>query len=656
VVITHRLWQRRFGGAPDVIGRGVTINGDAYTVAAVMPASFSAASRSDVWMFWRFAEQDRKQHGEAMNNFIVRIRHGASPQSVESALNALARQQQRERYAKLTLRLQPLSERIIGNSVRILSILSGAVGLVLLVSCVNAGSLLLVRGIARSRETAVRTALGAGRWQVMRPIVGEAAVLALLAAAAGTGLAWALVEGLKRLLQASTSMPLPRLDQTSVDGPALAIALCSAALCIALASAAPAMAALRVQAESALSDGHRSSSPGRSTVRFGVAAALVQTALSVILLVGAGLLLRSVSLLIEQDPGYDREGVLTARIPMPFDARQRFGTEAQYQHYRDVIDSVRALPGVQSAAVTTVLPLGRVAASIDFVPEGQAPPAEPQYVQAYGITPEYFRVMRIPMHSGRTFTDEDTPDRTPVVVINEVTARRYWPGEDPVGKRVKGNIPMVVVGVVGGVRRGSMREPPKEEIYRPLPQFLFALHGSTLVLRTMPGIAPESLAQPVRDLLTSRFPNFPVAEVRPMKGWIQDSVAAPRLYGVLLAGFAVEAVLIACIGLYGLLAHTAANRRRELGIRLAVGARPTQLVSLLVRRGLAIVLAGVAAGIACGVVFADVLRSQLYGVQTTDPVTLSAVLVSFLVVALFAMLLPALQAARTNPVEVLRAE
>lgn len=464
-----------------------------------------------------------------------------------------------------------------------------------------------------------------------------------------------MVAGLKLLLAGSISLPLPRLDQASVDGTALAVALAAAVLCILLASVAPAVADMRVEPAAAFGDGSRSASAGRSTVRFGMAATMVQTALSVILLVGAGLLLRSLVQLIEQDPGYQREGVLTARIPMPFDVRQRYGGQAQYEHYRGVLETVRAMPGVRSAAVTTVLPLGRVAASVDFVPEGQPAPKEP-YVQAYGITPDYFRVMGIPLLAGRWFSDRDTVNATPVVVINEMTARHYWPGEDPVGKRVKGNIPVVVVGVVGGVRRGSMREPPNNEIYRPLPQFLFALHGSTLVLRTVPGVTPASLTEPVRTTLIERFPNFPVAEVRPMTSWIEESVIGPRLYAVLLGGFAIQALLIASAGLYGLLAHTAALRRREMGIRLAIGARPSQVASLLLRYGLTIVLAGTAAGAGGGVLFADLLRTQLYGVQPTDAATVITVVLTFVAVAVVAMLLPALRASRTDPAHVLRAE
>lgn len=372
-----------------------------------------------------------------------------------------------------------------------------------------------------------------------------------------------------------------------------------------------------------------------------------------VLLLGAGLLLRSLSRLIEQDPGYDRQGVLTARVPMPFDARKRFGSPAQYEHYRNVLDTVRAIPGVQSAAVTTVLPLGRVAAAVDFIPEGQAPGRNP-YVQAYGITPDYFRVMGIPLRAGRAFDERDTATAAPVVVINEATARRYWPGENPIGKRVKGNIAILVVGVVGSVRRGSMRESPKEEIYRPLSQFLFGLHGSTLVVRTLPGTVPATLAGPLRAVLAKTYPNFPVAEVRPMTEWIEESVAPVRLYALLLGGFSLQALLIASAGLYGLLAHTAAMRRREIGIRLAIGARPAQVVSLLLRRGLAIVAAGTAVGAAGGILAAGALRTQLYGVERSDGRTLLAVLSAFTAVALVAMLVPSLRASRTDPAGVLR--
>jgi predicted lysophospholipase L1 biosynthesis ABC-type transport system permease subunit len=303
-----------------------------------MPARFSVGNRAELWTNWRLADNDRKVHGEAMSSFIMRLRSDATPEAVASLLKSTALDHQPERYARLTLRVQPLSDRLIGKSGQILWTLSGAVGLVLLVACLNAGSVLVVRGLTRRRETAVRVALGANRWQLIRPVLSDAAALAFVAVIAGSALAWTMVAGLRRMLEDSVSLPLPRLNQTAVDGAALAVALAAAVVCIFLASAAPAVAAMRVQPASAFGDGSRSASAGRSTVRFGIAATVVQTALSVVLLVGAGLLLRSVSHLIEQDPGYERDGVLTARIPMPFDVRQRYGNQAEYEHYRGILN------------------------------------------------------------------------------------------------------------------------------------------------------------------------------------------------------------------------------------------------------------------------------------------------------------------------------
>ncbi|HYP06014.1 MAG TPA: FtsX-like permease family protein, partial [Bryobacteraceae bacterium] len=584
-----------------------------------------------------------------------RLAANTNPDAIAPVLNTQARQHEPAKYSNLQLRLQPISERVIGKSGQILWPLFGAVGLVLLVACINAGSLLVVRGLARRREIAVRAALGAARWQLIRPVLADATAIAIAAAITGAALASAIVSGLKSLLATSLSLPLPRLDQTIVDVEALAIALAAAVISIFVASLVPALSAMRVDPAAAFNDNSRAASASRATIRFGIAATILQTTFSVVLLTGAGLLLRSLVHVIEQDPGYDREGVLTARVPMPFDARQRYGNQAQYEHYRNVLQTARAIPGVQSAAVTTVLPLGRVAASVDFIPEGQTARKD-EYVQAYGITPDYFRVMGIALKAGRAFDEHDTAGAAPVVVINEVTARRYWPGENPIGKRVQGKIPMTVIGVVGSVRRGSMREAPKEEIYRPLPQFLFGLHGSTLVLRTTAGISPESLINTVQSTLTKQYPTFPVSEIRPMTSWIEESVATSRLYTVLLGGFSVQALLIASAGLFGLLSHIAAIRRREMGVRIAIGARPSQIALLLLRQGLAIVSIGAAAGAFGGVLLADLLRTQLYGIEPTDPTTLCAVAGAFAIIAVLAMLAPALRAGRTDPAHILRAD
>lgn len=655
VVLSHRLWKRRYAEDPSVIGRSITINGESWTVAAVMPASFSSGNRAHLWMPWRFSERDLRAHGEAFSHLIVRLRPDAQEQAVAAALLAIARQHQPDRYAKLTLRVRPVEDRVIGKSGQIVWTLMGAVSLVLIIACLNAGSLLVAQRMARQKETAVRWALGARRRAILRPILAESAMLAAIASLVGTFLAWAIVRLAMSQIAERTSLPLPRFDEASIDVAALAIAVMCGLVSLMLASVGPALSALRVSPAAVFGNQGRSATAGRSSVRFAIGATTLQIALSVTLLVGAGLLLRSLYQLIDTDPGYQREGVLTARVPMPFDSAQRFGGAAHVAHYQSVLETVRAIPGVRHAAVTTVLPLGRVSAAVDFKPEGRPDPPRPEYFQASGVTPDYFRVMGIPLREGRWFDDRDTVDAEPVIIINEVTARRFWPGESAIGKRVSGNRPMTIVGVVGPVRRSNMRETPKDEIYRPFSQFLFGLHGATLVIRTS-GPPPESLVAPVRSLLTRNFPNHPVAEVRPMAAWIDESVEGSRVSALLLSGFATLALAITVIGVYGSLSHMTTLRRREIGIRIAVGASPSQIMGTIAGRGLAMVGAGVAAGALCSLASGSLLRTQLYGVEPGDPVTLGAVALLFVTVAAAAMASPAWRASRTDPVAVLRTE
>ncbi|MCC6536603.1 MAG: ABC transporter permease [Bryobacterales bacterium] len=640
-IIAHRLWQRRYRGDRGIVGRAITLNGEPWTIAAVMPERFMLPNRPELWMPWQMTAQDLQRRGESSSNLWMRVKSGATPTSVAAAAQAAVAN------PDLHYRMVALRTRQLGDPGPTLWVLLGAVGLVLLIACLNAGNLLVARGLARREETAVRAALGAGRRQVLGPLIAECVALTAAAAVLGTALAWLLVRALPVLLPERT--PLPRLEQVSIDGLALAMAFAAGMVCIFFAGLAPAIAALRIQPATAFGDASRSATASRATLRFGAFSAIVQMALSVMLLMGAGLLLRSLWQTIETDPGYRREGVLTAGIPMPYDIGARFGGDAQVAHYRNVLEAVRALPGVRLAAVTTVLPQGRVQASIDFGAEGAR---QMDYVQAQAVSPDYFSVMGIPLRAGRAFDDRDTAGAGPVVIVSEATARKFWPGENPVGKRTAHKTPMTVIGVVGDVRNGSLREAAREQVYRALPQFLFALHGTALVVRTAG--PPELLAAPLRALLRERFPNHPVADVRTMAGVIDESVSPSRFFAALITGFAGLALLIAAVGLYGLLAQAVATRRREIGIRLAVGASPRQVAAAFLWRGIGLVAAGLILGALGSLAATRLLQAQLYQVQPGDPLTMAAVAAVLAAIALVAMALPAWRAARVDPVRALR--
>ncbi|MEZ5400718.1 MAG: ABC transporter permease [Bryobacteraceae bacterium] len=646
VVLSHRLWQRRYQGDARVVGRAITVNGEPWTIGAVMPAGFFTTNRIfELWMPWRFSTDDLKNRQGYNGTTVARV---------TVPVPQLAARLEAERFGAnndVRGRAVSLWDRQDVDRARILWVLLGAVGLVLAIACLNAGSLMLARAVGRRRETAVRAALGARPMELLRPLAAESAVLAGCAASAGCLVAWGLLRALAAWMPERA--PLSRMDEASLDVRMLGAAVGIAVASIVLAGLAPAFEAWAVRPAAALGDSSRASAGGRFASRFRAGAVVLQTALSVVVLVGAGLLMRSLVKMIETDPGYRREGLLTARIPMPFEMGQR-GNPATEAHYRAVLDAVRAIPGVKSAAVTTVLPLGRVAANISFAPEGKAEPAEGA-AQFYSVTPDYFRTMGVPLRAGRLFDERDTAGSPGVVIINEVAAKKYWPDEDPVGKRAAGQPPVVVAGVVGAVRRGSMREPPGPEVYRPFSQMMFGLHGTTLVLRTS-GPAPESLTGPVRRTLRESFPDHPVAEIRTMEAVIADSVASPRFYASVFGLFAALALLLAGAGLYGLMAHSVAERRREIGIRAALGAPVAAIVGLIMSRGAVLLGAGVAAGVAGSVGFTRLLGSQLYEVDTDDPLTLTIVCGLLVAVGLIAVAGPARRAAGVDPASALRAE
>jgi predicted permease len=636
VVLSHRLWKRRYGSADDVVGRMLTVDGEAWRIAAVMPEGLSVVNRTDLWMPWVFGERDLKAHGEASSVLVVRLASGVSAEAVEAEVEALARAWQPERYAPLRLRLRGLEERLVGNVGSTIWMLLGAVGAVLLVACLNAGSLLVAEGMAREREMVVRMALGAGPWDLVRMVLGECARLAMAAAMLGASLAWGLVETVRWGYRDALGMPLPRMEAMRVDGTALGVCLVVTLGCVLLAGAGPALLAVRAF--------------GMRGLRFAWGATVLQCALTVVLLAGGGLLLRSWQNLMAVDAGFAREGVLTARVPAEFKPNKRFGDAKDEAHYAAVLEAVRGIPGVRAAALTTMLPLGRVSAAVDFRPEGKAAvKGWPEYVASYGVTPDYLRVMGIPLRAGRWFDERDRLGNEAVVVINEVAARTFWPGENPVGKRVAGNVPVTVIGVVGAVRRGSLQDAPEEEVYRPFGQFLFGLHGTTLVAR---GLDAERL----REVMRERFPNQPVADVRVMAAWVEESVERPRLYARLVGGFALLALLIAGAGIYAAFAQMAAMRRREIGIRVAVGATAGDVLALVGRTGAWMLGVGMALGVLGSWAVGDALRVLLFGVEAGDWGVLGAACGVFAVVGMAAMAWPAWRASRVDPAGVLRGD
>jgi putative ABC transport system permease protein len=530
-------------------------------------------------------------------------------------------------------------------------LLLGGVGFVLLMACVNVSNLLLARSVARQRELAVRTALGAGRSRLLQQAFTESLLLSLIGAAAGLLVA----DRATRLFIALAPADLPRLGEIAPDWRVLMFTAVLAAATGLGVGLVPAFVASRGDVQGALKDAGRTASGGVARRRLRSALVVAQIALAVVLTVGAGLFVRSFTRLIEVDPGFRSDGLLTMQITLPTamatpDARRAF--------YREMFARLEGLRDVRAAGGTTRIPLGSTNVTTRLAVEGRpTPPGEMPEVEFRRAMHDYFQTMGIPILRGRAFSAEDGPDSPPVVVVNETLARRVWPNEDPIGQRVRMGSNATgpwstVVGIIGDVRHSSLDTPPAAELYA---QYLQAPPAAPfLVVRTNGN--PASLAEAVRAQLRQLDKDLVVYDMRTMVQIRSASVAQQRFVTTLVAVFGITALLLAAAGVYGVMALVVRERTAEMGIRLALGAEPSHVLTLVVRQGLRLAVLGVAIGISAAVALAPVLGGQLYGVATRDPLTLASVPILLLVVALLASAVPAWRATRVDPALVVRSE
>ncbi|MET0398767.1 MAG: ABC transporter permease [Longimicrobiaceae bacterium] len=658
VVLGHGLWRRRFGGDPAAVGRTVTLDGEPRTVVGVMPAEFRFPSAETE--LWVPVPLDPAPHAVGalwgMGGFqaVGRLAPGATPRQALAELGALARAMRAENPLwtppepyRADAAVVPLRDAVVGEVRPTLLVLLAAVGFVLLIACANVANLLLARGLGRAREMALRSALGAGRGRLVRQLLTESLVLALAGGAAGLLLAsWGL-----RWLVAALPADTPRLAEVALDGRVTALALGATLLTGVAAGLLPAWRVTRRELQGPLREG---AGAGGGRRRLSGVLVAAEIGLAMVLVVGAGLLIRSVRALVAVDPGFRTERVVSARIDPP---ESLYGDPArQRAFYAEVLGRVQALPGVGAAGLTSQLPLGGEPSSWATAVEGVTldPNALPMFDRR-AVTPEYLRTLGVRLVRGRAFTAADREDAPPVALVDEAAARRFWPAEDPVGKRIGhpwANDWMTVVGVVAEVRSAGLAGEQNPAYYVPFAQKPGA--GMTLVARTTS--PPEALAGSLRAVVAGVDPRVPVSRVRAMDEWVAQSVARPRLTAVLLGAFAGLALLLGAVGVYGVVAYTVGERTREIGLRIALGAGVGDVVGMVLRQGALLAAAGIGAGLLASLAATRALAGLLYGVTATDPLTFAVVPAILAAAALLATWLPARRASRVDPMSALRGD
>jgi putative ABC transport system permease protein len=660
VVLSNGLWQRRFGSDPGVIGRQIQLDGESTEIIGVMPAGFSFPADRQAWLPLVYDESFvTKSRGAWYLSVVARLKSGVTPEQSAAEIQTIGRnleKQYPDDNGSLGMTTLQLRDAMVTNIRGAMLVLLGAVGLVLLIACANVANLLLARAAARETEMAVRTALGAGRGRLVRQLLTESAILSICGAALGLLLAtWGV-----SLLIALQPQGIPRLDDVRVDGTVIIFTLATALLTSLLFGVVPAFHATRAMS-STLKEGGRGTVSTRSGSRMRGALVVAEMALAVMLLVGAGLLMRSFVRLQAVDPGFRPAQTLTFELTLPDVRYQEDATRIAF--FDQLLPRLRALPGVRSAGAVMGLPLSGINFNISFVVRGR-PPVPPSLQPAMEVrvaSADYFSTIGIPIKRGRGFTNDDREGTSRVVVITESAARQYFPGEDPLGKSIalgwgkgpgKPKAGGEVVGIVGDVKDAGLSEPNPPEIYLPLRQW--PVSSMSVVVQTV--TPPTSLVDAVRSEVYSVDPNLPVSNVRTLDQIVAKSISQPRFYTTLLGIFAGVALALAAIGIFGVLSYAVAQRTREIGIRVALGARERSVVNLVVGQAMALVMAGVAVGTLAALVLSQTMTKMLFHVTPTDPVTFGGVALVLIVVALVASYMPARKATHVDPIVALRTE
>ena len=655
VVLSHELWKTRFGSDPQIIGKAATLNGRQRTIVGVMPPGFHFLD-SQVRAWAPLALDPAVNYRETTGRFlraVGRLKPAVTVQQAQAELSGIAKQLEQAYPAKNTgwgVNVIPIHEQVVGEIRPILIVLLAAVAFVLLIACANVANLLLSRAAARQKELALRAALGASRNRLIRQMLTESVLLALMGGLLGVALAyWGI-----QVLIAFGPDNIPRLGEITIDPRVLGFTFVISLVTGLLFGLIPALQASRPDLNDALKESSRGSTGGRSGT-FRNVFVVAEVSLALVLLIGAGLMIRSFARLQSVETGFNAESVLTMRAQLP---RKKYGEPHQIvDFFKQAQARIAALPGVQAVGAISYLPLTGLASRDGFKIPGQPPPAPGQEpgVEVRVITPTYFQAMGIPLLKGRLLDERDVKESR-VLLINETLAKRYFPNQDPVGKQIEitwdGSGPDEIVGIVGDIREGALEKEPEPAIYWTHPREPYS--GMALVVRTAGDAARFRTA--IQKEIRAIDPEQPIADVRTMKEVIARSIARPRFNTLLLAIFAGVALVLASVGLYGVMNYSATQRTHEVGIRMALGATRGDIMRLVVGNGMLLTLIGIGIGVAGSLGLTRLMQTFLFGIGTTDAVTFTGVSALLAAVALVANYIPARKATRVNPVIALRYE
>ncbi len=656
VVISDRFWKTRLQSDPAVLTKAITLQGESFSVLGVMPPGFSFLDKTvDLWLPVGFPAEARTPRGRWLMT-VAKLKQGVTFEQAQRDMTRVASELTTmfpNFNTGWTARVVPLREQLTGDIRPALFVMLGAVAFVLLIACANVANLLLARATSRQRELAVRAALGAGRGRLIRQMLAESVVLATAGGVAGLALAW---WGLK-ILRAfvADSIPIQRLELAGIDGSVLGFTMAATLVSGIVFGLVPAFTASGTSLNASLKEGGRTGTGVRGK-RARSAFVVVEIALALVLLVGAGLLVRSFTRLMNVDAGFETDRTVTMRVSLP---QSRYAEPARrVQFFRGITDRIDQLPQVQSSGAISFLPLTGLGAATGYEVVGQPVPprGEEPVADVRVITNDYFKTMGIPLVRGRLFDEDQPADAVNRVVVNEALARRHWPNEDPIGKRIKvswdKNIEDEIVGVVGDVRHSGLESEVRAMTYWPLARNPYG--SMTLAIRTAG--EPTAVVSAIRGIVREQDPDLALADVKTMDEVVSRSVAQRRLMMTMLGIFAGAALLLAAVGIYGVIAYSVTQRTQEIGIRMALGAQRNDVLRMIVGHALVLALAGVAIGTLGAVFLTKLMTDLLFGVTRFDPLTFGVVALGLIVVALLAGYLPGRRATRVDPVIALRAE
>jgi putative ABC transport system permease protein len=659
VVLSYGLWQRRFGGDPDIINRQISIDTESHTVIGVMPREFEFPNASvEMWTPLALDSKDAARRGAHYLYTRARLKSGVTLEQAQGEMNTIAarlRQQYPDTNADRDVRVVRTQDDTNEQLRPALFVLFAAVGFVLLIACANVANLSLARSSARHKELSIRAALGASRARMIRQMLTESVLLSTMGGVGGVLLAMWGLDLVTASVPRDYALSFHGWNQIKLDGWVLAFTMLVAVATGLLFGIVPALQATKTDLNESLKEGGGRGSASHARRRFRDGLVIAEVALALVLLVGAGLMFKSFARMLDVQPGFDPHGVVTMGLGLP---EARYAKPEQWtQFYKQLLEKLRAEPGVESASVINYLPMGGSGGTTTFIIDGRPAPPKGQNPEANfrAASSDYFKTLRIPLLKGRAFTDQDTADKPLVAIVNETFARTFFSGEEVIGKRLRdpdGTNPTEIVGVVSDVKHWGLDDEPEPYLYMAHAQSPDP--GMTIAVRS--AIDPSAMAATVRRDVQTFDRDLPVFDIKSLEQRVEESGSQKRLTVYLLTVFAAVALLLAAVGIYGVLAYSVAQRTHEIGIRMALGAQTRDVVRLVLRQGMVLALVGVVAGVLASLALTKLIKAMLFHVSPTDPATFALVSVALASVALVACLVPARRATKVDPMIALRYE